>query len=120
MKKHLLTLLAILFTLPLFAQQGDVVLCEGFFNSWLEEGWDAKGDDWVVWYISNTTFAGCKPNEMQMYPDFNFEGTTRLVTPIVELEKYDYINFQFNHALEATLGEIDARIGIGISQNGED
>ena len=57
MKKHLLTLLMVIFTLPLFAQQGDVVLCEGFFNPWLEEGWDAKGDDWVVWYISNTTFA---------------------------------------------------------------
>ena len=108
MKHRLLTLLAIVFTLPLYAQQGDVVLCEGFFNPWLEEGWDAKGDDWVVWYISNTTFAGCKPNEMQMYPDINFEGTTRLVTPIVELGKYDFINFQFNHALEATQGEISA------------
>jgi len=120
MKKHLLTLLALLLISPLFAQQGDVVLCEGFFNPWLEEGWDAKGDDWVVWYISNTTFAGCKPNEMQMYPDINFEGTTRLVTPIVELGKYDYINFQFNHCLEATNGLQNAQIGIGISQNGED
>ena len=107
MKKRLLTLLMVIFTLPLFAQQGDVVLCEGFFNPWLEEGWDAKGDDWVVWYISNTTYAGCKPREMQMYPDFNFEGTTRLVTPIVELEKYDFINFQFNHCLEATQGELE-------------
>ena len=43
MKKRLLTLLMVIFTLPLFAQQGDVVLCEGFFNPWLEEGWDAKG-----------------------------------------------------------------------------
>ena len=120
MKHRLLTFLVVLLTFPLFAQQGDVVLCEGFFNPWLEEGWDAKRDDWVVWYISNTTFAGCKPNEMQMYPDINFEGTTRLVTPIVELGKYDFINFQFNHALEATQGEINAQIGIGISQNGED
>ena len=118
MKHRLLTFLVVLLTFPLFAQQGDVVLCEGFFSPWLEEGWDAKGDDWVVWYISNTTFAGCKPNEMQMYPDINFEGTTRLVTPIVELGKYDFINFQFNHALEATQGEINAQIGIGISQNG--
>ena len=120
MKKHLLTLFAILLTAPLFAQQGDVVLCEGFFNPWLEEEWDAQGDDWVVWYVSNTTFAGGKAREMQMYPDFNFEGTTRLVTPIVELEKYDFINFQFNHCLEATQGELDVRIGIGISPNGED
>ena len=96
-----------------------MVLCEGFFNPWLEEGWDATGDDWVVWYISNTAYAGGKAREMQMYPDFNFNGTTRLVTPIVELEKYDFINFQFNHALEATQGELDVQIGIGISQDGE-
>lgn len=120
MKKHLLTLFAMILISPLFAQQGDVVLCEGFFNPWLEEGWDVKGDDWVVWYVSNTTFAGCKPNEMQMYPDINFDGTTQLVTPVVELEKYDYINFQFNHCLEATGGMKNAQIGIGISQNGED
>jgi hypothetical protein len=120
MKHHLLTLLAIILFSPLFAQQGDLVLCEGFFNPWLDEGWDATGDDWVVWYVSNTTFAGGKAREMQMYPDFNFEGTTRLVTPIVKLEKYDFINFQFNHALEATQGELDVRIGIGISPNGVD
>ena len=120
MKKSLLFSLLLLLTLPLFGQEGDVVLCEGFFNPWLEEGWEAKGDDWVVWYVSNTSFAGCKPREMQMYPDVNFEGTTRLVTPIVELEKYDFINFQFNHCLEATQIQQDATIGIAISQNGED
>ena len=120
MKRRLLTFILWLFSMAAFAQQGDVMLCEGFYTPWLEEGWDAKGDDWVVWYVSNTTFAGGKSHEMQMYPDFNFEGTTRLVTPIVDLNKYDFINFQFNHALEATQGKIDARIGIGISQNGED
>ena len=120
MKSRLLTLLVVLLTMPLFAQQGDVVLCEGFYNSWLGEGWDATGDDWVVWYISNTSFAGGKAREMQMYPDINFHGTTRLITPIVELGKYDFINFQFNHALEATQGDLNVQIGIGISQNGED
>ena len=119
MKHRLLTFLAIVFTLPLFAQQGDVVLCEGFFNPWLEEGWDARGDDWVVWYVSNTSFAGGKAREMQMYPDVNFHGTTRLITPIVELGKYDFINFQFNHALEASQSGLDVQIGIGISQDGE-
>ena len=119
MKKHLLTLFVLLFSLQTFSQQGDVVLCEGFFNPWLEEGWDARGDDWVVWYLSNTSYAGGKAREMQMYPDFNFHGTTRLITPIVELGKYDFINFQFNHALEATQGDLDVQIGIGISQDGE-
>lgn len=118
MKKFLLYITLVWLCLPLKAQQGDVVLCEGFFNPWLEEGWDATGDDWAVWYISNTTFAGGKPREVQMHPDFNFEGTTRLVTPIVELDKYDFINFQFNHSLEALQGELDARIGVGMSQDG--
>ena len=119
MKLRLLALFSIFLISPLIAQQGDVVLCEGFFNPWLEEGWEAKGDDWVVWYVSNTAYAGGKAREMQMYPDFNFHGTTRLVTPIVELGKYDFINFQFNHALEATKGDVDVQIGIGISQDGE-
>ena len=112
-------ILLILFAFPLKAQQGDVVLCEGFFNPWLEEGWDVKGDNWAVWYLSNTTNAGGKAREIQMYLDYNFVGTTRLVTPVVELGKYDFINFQFNHCYEATNGELNAQIGIGISQDGE-
>lgn len=119
MKRRWLTVFVVLLTMPLFAQQGDVVLCEGFYNPWLAEGWDVKGDNWAVWYISNTSFAGCKPREIQMYPDYNFTGTTRITTPLVELEKYDFINFQFNHCLEASQGELDVQIGIGISQNGE-
>ena len=119
MKRLWSSILLILFALPLTAQQGDVVLCEGFFNPWLEEGWDVKGDNWAVWYLSNTNYAGGKPREVQMYPDYNFEGTTRLVTPIVALGKYDFINFQFNHCFEAAQGELNAQIGIGISQDGE-
>ena len=119
MKRLLIFLLLVLSALSLAAQQGDIVLCEGFFNPWLDEGWDVKGDNWAVWYLSNTTYAGGKSREVQMYPDYNFEGTTRLVTPIVELEKYDFINFQFNHCLEATQGDLNAQIGIGISQDGE-
>ena len=119
MKRLLTFLLLVLTALPLVAQQGDIVLCEGFFNPWLDEGWDVRGDNWAVWYLSNTTYAGGKSRELQMYPDYNFEGTTRLVTPIVELNKYDFINFQFNHCFEATQGDLNAQIGIGISQDGE-
>ena len=119
MKRLSAFIILVLMALPLAAQQGDVVLCEGFFNPWLEEGWDVKGDNWAVWYLSNTSFAGGKAREIQMYPDFNFVGTTRLVTPIVELGKYDFINFQFNHSLEANQGDLNVQIGIGISQDGE-
>lgn len=120
MKRHCFFAILLSIALQASAQQGDVVLCEGFFNPWLEEGWDVKGDNWVVWYLSNTVYAGGKAREVQMYPDPNFIGTARLVTPVVELGKYDFINFQFNHCLEATQGEMNAQIGIGISENGED
>lgn len=119
MKTRLVVWLFLILAAPVRAQQGDVVLCEGFYNPWLEEGWDVKGDNWAVWYISNTAFAGGKAREMQMTPDYNFLGTTRLITPIIELGKYDFINFQFNHCLETTMGELDAQIGIGISEDGE-
>ena len=120
MKRHCFFAILLSIALQASAQQGDVVLCEGFFNPWLEEGWDVKGDNWVVWYLSNTVYAGGKAREVQMYPDPNFIGTARLVTPVVELGKYDFINFQFNHCLEALQGEMNAQIGIGISENGED
>ena len=48
MKSRLLLFIALWIAVPLLGQQGDVVLCEGFFNPWLDEGWDANGDDWAV------------------------------------------------------------------------
>lgn len=117
---RLFTLVLILFlTIPTMAQRGDVVLCEGFYSPWLDEGWDVGGDDWVVWYISNTANAGNKAHEMQMYPDYNFNGTTMLTSPLVELDQYDYIMVQFNHSVEMYDTSHKGVIGIGISQDNE-
>lgn len=102
-----------------WAQRGDVVLAEGFFNAWLNEEWEVAGDPWAVWYISNTTFAGNKPNEMQMYPDYNFNGTTMLTSPLVTLDDYDYIMIQFSHCIEAFNNPHQGLIGIGISSDNE-
>ena len=109
----------VLFALPVTAQTGDVVLCEGFYSPWLEEGWDVSGDGWVVWYLSNSANAGNKAHEMQMYPDYNFNGTTMLTSPRVELDRYDYIMVQFNHCVEAYDNSHKGVIGIGISQDNE-
>ena len=86
MKRLISTVLILFLAVPVMAQQGDVVLCEGFYSPWLNEGWDVAGDEWVVWYISNTANAGNKAHEMQMYPDYNFNGTTMLTSPLVELD----------------------------------
>ena len=104
---------------PMMAQRGDVVLCEGFYNPWLDEGWDVGGDDWVVWYLSNSANAGNKAHEMQMVPDYNFNGTTMLTSPMVELDRYDYIMVQFNHCVEAYDNSHTGVIGIGISTDNE-
>lgn len=108
-----------LLAFPLMAQRGDVVLCEGFYSPWLNEGWDVGGDDWVVWYISNTAHAGNKAHEMQMYPDYNFNGTTMLTSPLVNLDPYDYIMVQFNHSVEVYDTSHTGVIGIGISHDNE-
>lgn len=101
------------------AQSGDVALAEGFYNAWLSEDWDVTGDNWAVWYISNTSYAGSKPHEMQMYPDYNFNGITMLTSPMVELADYDYIMIQFNHCVETFDNPHPGVIGIGISQDNE-
>ena len=117
---RLFTLVLILFlTIPTMAQRGDVVLCEGFYSPWLDDGWDVGGDEWVVWYLSNTSNAGSKAHEVQMVPDYNFNGTALLSSPFVELDQYDYIMLQFNHSLEVYDGAQKGVIGIGISQDQE-
>ena len=109
----------LLFVVPTMAQRGDVVLCEGFYSPWLDEGWDVDGDAWVVWYLSNSANAGNKAHEMQMVPDYNFNGTTMLTSPWVELDRYDYIMVQFNHSVEAYDTSHTGVIGIGISHDDE-
>jgi hypothetical protein len=118
-KRFVPILLFFILAVPAMAQRGDVVLCEGFYSPWLNEGWDVGGDEWVVWYISNTSYAGSKAHEMQMYPDYNFNGTTLLSSPFVELDKYDYIMLQFNHSVETYDVGRKGVIGIGISQDQE-
>ena len=108
-----------LLVVPMMAQRGDVVLCQGFYNPWLEDGWNVAGDEWVVWYFANTSNAGSKAHEMQMVPDYNFNGTTMLTSPLVELDGYDYIMIQFNQCLEAYDTRHSGFIGIGISSDNE-
>lgn len=109
----------VLFALPVTAQTGDVVLCQGFYSPWLDEGWEVTGDEWVVWYFANTSNAGSKAHEMQMVPDYNFSGTTMLSSPLVVLDDYDYIMIQFNQSLEAFDTRHSGFIGIGISSDNE-
>lgn len=100
-------------------QRGDVVLCEGFYSPWLDEGWGVGGDEWVVWYLSNTSNAGSKAHEVQMATDYNFNGTAMLTSPMVMLDEYDYIMVQFNHSLETYNTGREGVIGIGISNDNE-
>ena len=119
MNRLFLILLLVLFAVPIEAQTGDVVLCQGFYSPWLEEGWEVVGDEWVVWYFANTSNAGSKAHEMQMVPDYNFNGTTMLASPMVVLDEYDYIMIQFKQSLEAYDTKHPGFIGIGISSDNE-
>ena len=123
LNKEVNRLLSVLFLMllvvPVMAQRGDVVLCQGFYNPWLEEGWNVTGDEWVVWYFANTSNAGSKAHEMQMVPDYNFNGTTMLTSPMVDLDDYDYVMIRFNQSLDAYDTQHPGFIGIGISSDNE-
>ena len=115
MKRGLILVLFIFVALVVRAQHGDVVLCQGFYSPWLEEGWEVTGDEWVVWYFANSSNAGSKAHEMQMVPDYNFNGTTMLTSPMVALDNYDYVMIQFKQSLDAYDTRHPGFIGIGIS-----
>ena len=123
LNKEVNRLLSVLFLMllvvPVMAQRGDVVLCQGFYNPLLEEGWNVTGDEWVVWYFANTSNAGSKAHEMQMVPDYNFNGTTMLTSPMVDLDDYDYVMIRFNQSLDAYDTQHPGFIGIGISSDNE-
>ena len=105
--------------LTMRAQIGDVVLYQGFYAAWLDEGWGVSDEDWVAWFLSNTQNAGGKPREIQMNLNYNFEGTTRIYTPKLNLSKYDILQVHFSQCIETTRGNEQGCIGIAVSDDGE-
>lgn len=99
MKKTLLFAFALLFATATMAQNRATIFQESFNGSSLPSGWSIQGSGTTNWHIASTNNAGGSPNEVLMYWDPQFNGTSRLVTPPMDMTGISSVVFSFKHAL---------------------
>ena len=115
MKKTLLFAFALLFATAMMAQNRAVLLQESFDGSSLPAGWSISSNQ-NNWSVSATNNAGGQANEMKLDWSPQFNGTTRLVTPALDLSGLNSVVFSFKHALDNYSGS--NTIGVATSSDG--
>lgn len=115
MKKTLFLTLALLLSTAIFAHDRGLLLKETFDSTEMPEGWyiDAHASNWS---ISTSSKSGGLPNEicMNWAPEFN--GTSRLVMPALDLTGVSEVMVSFKHYHDNYIGE--NTIGIATSSDG--
>jgi len=91
------------------------LLQESFDNSSLPAGWSISSNN-SNWSVSATNNAGGAANEMKLDWNPQFNGTTRLVSPAVDLTGISSVVFSFKHALDNYSGT--NTIGVATSSDG--
>ena len=97
MKKTLLFTLALLLSGAAFAQNRGTILSESFDGKSLPSGWSVFGGGNKNWSVTATDRAGGTPNELDLYWDPVFEGTSRMATPALNLTGIESIVVSFKH-----------------------
>ena len=115
MKKTLLFAFALLFATATMAQTRAVLLQESFDGATMPAGWTINGQP-NNWSVSATNNAGGEANEMHLSWSPQFSGTTRLVTPAIDLTGVSSVVFSFKHALDNYQGS--NTIGVATSSDG--
>lgn len=115
MKKTLLFFAAILISVSVFAQTRATLISEHFDGLSMPAGWQVIGQT-SNWSVSATQNAGGQANEMKLDWSPQFNGTTRLVTPAVDLTGVNSVVICFKHALDNYQGS--NTIGIATSSDG--
>ncbi len=115
MKKTLLFAFALLFATVSVAQNRAFLLQESFDGSTLPTGWSISSNN-SNWSVSSTNNAGGMPNEMKLSWSPQFNGTTRLVTPAIDLTGLNSVVFSFKHALDNYTASNS--IGVATSSDG--
>lgn len=116
MKKTLLFCFAFLFAMATMAQPRAIILQESFDGSSMPAGWSTAGLGTSNWAISPTQNAGGNPNELMLYWSPQFNGTSRIVFPAVDLTGIESVRFLFKHALDNYQG--GHTLGIATSSDG--
>jgi len=99
MKKSLLLTFALLLSVAVFAQTRTTLISEHFDGSTMPDGWQIKDYGASNWSVSATQNAGGSANEMMLYWSPQFNGTSRLCTPAIDLTGIETAVVSFKHSL---------------------
>ena len=116
MKKTLLFIAAILMSVSVFAQTRTTFISEHFDSSSAPSGWQVQGLGTSNWGISATQYAGGEANELVLVWSPQFNGTSRMVMPAVDLTGVSSVVVSFKHALDNYSG--GHTLGVATSSDG--
>ena len=116
MKKTLLFVFALLFATAMMAQNRAVLLQESFDGATMPAGWSIAGLGQSNWNISGTNNAGGEANEMWLYYGPQFNGISRLVSPVTDMTGINSVIISFKHCLDNYTGS--HTLGIATTSDG--
>ena len=116
MKKALLLIVAVLVSASMFAQTRTTFISEHFDGTSAPAGWTVMGSGTSNWGISATQNAGGEANELVLVWNPQFNGTSRMVMPAVDLAGVSSVVVSFKHALDNYTGS--HTLGIATSSDG--
>lgn len=116
MKKALLFAFTLLLTTATMAQNRHILLEQLFDEPTMPAGWYIAEEGTESWSLSPSTNAGGNPYEIELSWLPSFIGTSRLVSPAIDLTGISSVGFSFKHALDNFDGA--STIGIATSSNG--
>ena len=116
MKKALLFIAAVLMSASMFAQTRTTFISEHFDDTSAPAGWTVMGSGTSNWGISATQNAGGEANELVLVWSPQFNGTSRMVMPAVDLTGVSSVVVSFKHALDNYTGS--HTLGIATSSDG--
>ena len=99
MKRTLLFIAAILMSISVFAQTRAALISEHFDGTTIPTGWYVTGSGTTNWSISGSQNAGGVANELHLAWSPQFNGTSRMVMPAVDLTGVASVVVSFKHAL---------------------
>ena len=96
--KKFFTFLVLLSLVSFMNLQSQTFFAETFNGSTLPTGWHASSQA-SNWIVSNTNYAGGTPRELMLYWSPQFNGKTRMISPVINLTGATELIIEFLHYL---------------------
>lgn len=101
MKRTVFLIIALLFSCSISAQNRPLFFLETFDSDEFPSGWTIEGEGQSNWSIRPSNMAGGEQSgELRLYWSPSFDGTTRFVSPAVDLTGIEEIIFSFKGCLD--------------------